>query len=162
MKTAFPARVGPHYVVPVPADAGDFYVSGTGHLCARHPRPQILLERPVSEFGIRFPSQIVGLADLEACRAAGISGVAGVVGLLLSPELPAGTRAELDQIMPRLRESATPYDRACLRLLTVVQDGQSISAEALRDILADLDASAVPFDAARAALRSLLGNGSSR
>jgi hypothetical protein len=41
------ARVEGGFVVPVPADAGDIYVSGTGYLCARRPVRRVLSKTPV-------------------------------------------------------------------------------------------------------------------
>jgi hypothetical protein len=46
------AAVDGGYVVPAPANAGEFYVSGTGYLCCRTPRRMVLTERPITEQGI--------------------------------------------------------------------------------------------------------------
>ena len=46
------AAVDGGYVVPVPSNAGEFYVSGTGYLCCRTPRRMVLTERPITEQGI--------------------------------------------------------------------------------------------------------------
>lgn len=62
------ASVEGGYVVPVPFEAGDFYVSGTGYLCCRKPVRMVLTERPVTEQGIRWGHQIrpALLAEREA------------------------------------------------------------------------------------------------
>lgn len=62
------ARVDGGYVVPVPFEAGDFYVSGTGYLCCRKPVRMVLTERPVTEQGIQSRHQIrpASLAEREA------------------------------------------------------------------------------------------------
>lgn len=41
------AQVQDGYVIPAPADAHDFYLSGTGFLCARQPVVRVLSQQPV-------------------------------------------------------------------------------------------------------------------
>ncbi|KVP39603.1 hypothetical protein [Burkholderia ubonensis] len=52
------ARVAAGYVVPVPVDVGDFYVSGTGYLCCRTPVRMVLTDAPVTTYGIEARHQI--------------------------------------------------------------------------------------------------------
>ncbi len=66
------AQIDNYYVVPVPFDVGDFYISGTGHLCARTPVRTVLAEEPVTRYGITSNSQIVGYATLEEQQRAGL------------------------------------------------------------------------------------------
>jgi hypothetical protein len=65
------ARVGEGFVVPVPIEAGDFYVSGFGYLCSRNPFRMVLSDAPVSLYGISAPHQIRP-ATLEERQAAGL------------------------------------------------------------------------------------------
>lgn len=66
------AQVDNYLVIPVPFDVGDFYISGTGYLCARTPMNTVLSEEPVSRYGITAPSLIVGYASLEERLRAGL------------------------------------------------------------------------------------------
>lgn len=43
------AHVEGGFVVPAPADASDFYVSGTGYLCARSRVRRVLSEKPIMD-----------------------------------------------------------------------------------------------------------------
>ncbi|EEF26398.1 conserved hypothetical protein [Ricinus communis] len=65
------ARVDAGYAVPVPVDAGDFYVSGLGYLCCRKPVGMVLSEAAVSTYGIHARHQI-RMATLEERLAAGL------------------------------------------------------------------------------------------
>lgn len=66
------AQVDNCFVIPVPFDVGDFYISGTGHLCARTPVNVVLAEEPVSRYGITTSSRIVGYASLDIQQQAGL------------------------------------------------------------------------------------------
>lgn len=61
-----------YLVVPVPFDVGDFYISGTGHLCARNPQQTVLADERMTDLGIRSNSQIVGYASLDEQKRAGL------------------------------------------------------------------------------------------
>jgi hypothetical protein len=65
------ARVDGGYVVPVPIEAGDFYVSSFGYLCSRNPFRMVLSEGPVSVHGIAARHQIRP-ATMEERQAAGL------------------------------------------------------------------------------------------
>jgi len=65
------ASVEGGYVVPVPVDTGDFYVSGLGYLCCRTPVNRVLSEAAVSACGIHARHQIRP-ATLEEREAAGL------------------------------------------------------------------------------------------
>jgi hypothetical protein len=65
------AMVDGGYVVPVPIEAGDFYVSSFGYLCSRNPFRMVLSEAPVSTYGIEARHQIRA-ATLEERQAAGL------------------------------------------------------------------------------------------
>lgn len=80
------ARVEGGFVVPVPMDAGDFYVSGTGYLCCRTPLRLVLTEKPVLGHGIRHRGQIRP-ASLEERAAAGLNIRDGSLsGVFLTPQ----------------------------------------------------------------------------
>lgn len=76
------AQVAGGYVVPAPAKAGEFYVSGTGYLCCRTPRRMVLTERPVTELGIPASVRLrqasreeldqAGLLRLDSSQSAGV------------------------------------------------------------------------------------------
>jgi hypothetical protein len=63
------ASVDGGYVVPVPIEAGDFYISSFGYLCSRNPFRMVLSETPVSCYGIEARHQIRP-ATLEERQAA--------------------------------------------------------------------------------------------
>jgi len=65
------ARVAEGYVVQVPAEARDFYVSGTGYLCCRAPVRMVLAETPVIDLGIQTRQQIRAATPAER-EAAGL------------------------------------------------------------------------------------------
>ncbi|MBU9200314.1 hypothetical protein KTD31_02970 [Burkholderia multivorans] len=65
------ARVDAGYVVPVPVDTGDFYVSGFGYLCCRTPVRMVLSEAPVHARGMAERPQIRP-ATLDERQAAGL------------------------------------------------------------------------------------------
>jgi len=65
------ASVDGGYVVAVPIEAGDFYISSFGYLCSRNPFRMVLSETPVSGFGIESRHQIRP-ATLEERLAAGL------------------------------------------------------------------------------------------
>lgn len=65
------AAVAGGYVVPVPVDVGDFYVSGTGYLCSRTPVRMVLTEKPVLGLGISLSARIRP-ATLVERQAAGL------------------------------------------------------------------------------------------
>lgn len=78
------AQVDNYFVIPVPFDVGDFYISGTGYLCARTPVRTVLAEEPVSQYGITTTSRIVGYASLDIQRKAGLDiSDPGMTALLL-------------------------------------------------------------------------------
>lgn len=62
------------YVVTVPTDAGDFYVSGTGHLCARTPTKHTVHDQSLQELGVegRIP-RVIGRAGVSDIRAANLA-----------------------------------------------------------------------------------------
>ncbi|KVP96909.1 hypothetical protein WJ97_13885 [Burkholderia ubonensis] len=67
------AKVAAGYVLQIPADTSDFYLSGLGYLCCRTPvRMAVSLVR-VGELGIEGPHQIRP-ATREEERAAGFDG----------------------------------------------------------------------------------------
>jgi hypothetical protein len=79
------ASVAGGYVVPVPAGAGEFYVSGTGYLCCRTPVRMVLTEKPVTGQGIRWGTQIRP-ASLTEREAAGLDMTdSTIAGVFLSP-----------------------------------------------------------------------------
>jgi hypothetical protein len=65
------ASVDGGYVVPVPIEAGDFYISSFGYLCSRNPFRMVLSETPVSRYGIESSHQIRP-ATLEEQLSAGL------------------------------------------------------------------------------------------
>ncbi|HDR9103688.1 hypothetical protein [Paraburkholderia sp. A3RO-2L] len=65
------ARADGGYVVPVPVEAGDFYVSGFGYLCCRTPFRMVLSESPVHGRSIAARPEI-RRATLEERQAAGL------------------------------------------------------------------------------------------
>ena len=87
LKTPAPdlVMVNGYFVFPVPSDTGDYYISGTGHICCNRPVKKTLSDGPVMDLGICANSQIVGYANIAECRAAGIEIDAGFLGLLLKP-----------------------------------------------------------------------------
>lgn len=74
------------YVHPVPSDVGDFFISGTGYLCARAPIRACLSETPLIDYGIRTNNQILGMATREQCVRAGIAPGEGWSGVILRPD----------------------------------------------------------------------------
>lgn len=58
------AQLNDYFVIPVPFDVGDFYISGTGYLCARTPVRTVLMEEPATRYGITSNSQIMGYASI--------------------------------------------------------------------------------------------------
>ena len=77
------AQVPGGYVVPAPAEAGEFYISGTGYLCCRLPRRMVLTERPVTEQGIPAAVRLRVAASAE-CEAAGLALNNTVIGVFLA------------------------------------------------------------------------------
>jgi hypothetical protein len=77
--------MGELLAIPVPRDVGDFYISGTGHLCARTPVRCVVHEEPVSALGVVSNDQIVGRATLEQKAAAGLGEEDAVVLLRPNP-----------------------------------------------------------------------------
>jgi hypothetical protein len=60
------------FVVPVPREARDFYISGTGYLCCRQPVRMVLTEHLVTTHGIRDARQIRAATAAEK-EAAGLA-----------------------------------------------------------------------------------------
>jgi hypothetical protein len=77
------AEVADGYVVPVPAGAREFYISGTGYLCCRQPVRMVLTERPVVEHGIRDARQVRFATPAER-EAAGLSQQADAQAVFLA------------------------------------------------------------------------------
>lgn len=67
------AKVADGYVLPVPASAGDFFISGLGFLCCRLPQRKVASFVRVDELGIRSPHQLRP-ATREEERSAGLDG----------------------------------------------------------------------------------------
>ncbi|KWA83736.1 hypothetical protein WL29_20435 [Burkholderia ubonensis] len=67
------AKVADGYVLPVPAAASDFFISGLGFLCCRLPQRKLVSSVRVGELGIKSPHQIRP-ATREEERSAGIDG----------------------------------------------------------------------------------------
>ncbi len=79
------AQVAAGYVVRVPIDAGDFYVSSFGYLCCRNPFRMVLSEAPVSRYGIT--SGRIRPATIEERLSAGLDiGDSSSSALFLSSE----------------------------------------------------------------------------
>lgn len=57
---------GEHFLLVAPANAADFYVSGTGFLCARRPARMVLTAMPVEPFGITMSHHVIGKISHEA------------------------------------------------------------------------------------------------
>ncbi len=74
-----PPVVNGWLVIEVPRDAGDFYISGSGFLCARAPVHNVMLDTPVTDFGVVSNSQILGMASIEHLRLAGLPDTASAV-----------------------------------------------------------------------------------
>lgn len=72
-KYGVPIALGHHVLLPVEDGVNEFYLSGTGYVCARKPRCMTLSESPVTTLGIRDKSQILGFASLEHKIQAGIN-----------------------------------------------------------------------------------------
>lgn len=66
------AQVPGGFVVPVPTNAREFYISGTGYLCCRQPVRMVLTEHPVTDHGIRDARQIRAATAAEQ-EAAGLT-----------------------------------------------------------------------------------------
>lgn len=60
------------YLISVPADVGDFFISGLGYLCARTPNRITLSEGSLTAHGIKTNDQIMGYATLEQRHQAGL------------------------------------------------------------------------------------------
>lgn len=60
------------FLIPVPYDLGDFYISGTGHLCSRTPFRGKVLDNPLTPYGVYSTEQIVGYASAEEKQRAGL------------------------------------------------------------------------------------------
>lgn len=61
------------YIVSVPIDAGDFYVSGTGHLCARNPIRHTVYNETLNELGVTGSPKVIGRASEDELRAANLT-----------------------------------------------------------------------------------------
>lgn len=74
------AKVAGGFLIPVPAGARDYYVSGCGYLCCAGPRRLTLMERPLSSYGIHGPHRLRAATPAE-CQEAGLTSSCDAVHL---------------------------------------------------------------------------------
>lgn len=60
------------WLVVAPSDAGEFYISGTGHLCARHPLKHAVFDESLGEAGLPAGLKVSGRASAVELASVGL------------------------------------------------------------------------------------------